>query len=113
MNISPEEGFSHFSELLSKNVESQLNDDLECFIKEHLDETTPSINLPFSKADLIAGLKQLKNNKASSFEQISKEMLKTWGLILHEHLVTYCPLPAVKGGSFTPLIGETLLSPGN
>ena len=36
----------------------------------------------FTKAELISGLKQLKNNKASSFDQISNEMLKTGGIIL-------------------------------
>ena len=31
-HVSPHEWFSHFSELLSKNVESNLNDDLDSFI---------------------------------------------------------------------------------
>ena len=40
-HISPQEWFRHFSELLSKNVESKQNDDLDCFIKNNWDIFTP------------------------------------------------------------------------
>ena len=86
-HVSPQEWFRHFSELLSKNVESKQNDDLDCFIKNNWDIFTPDINIPFTRSDLISSLKQLKNNKASSFDEISNEMLKTGGPILYEHLL--------------------------
>ena len=86
-HISPQKWFSHFSELLSKNVESKQNDDLGWFIKNNGDILTPEINNPFTRSDLISGLRQLKNNKASSFDQISNEMLKTGGIILIEPLL--------------------------
>ena len=85
-HVSPQEWFRHFSELLSKNVKSKQNDDLDCFIKNNWDIFTPDINIPFTRSDLISSLKQLKNNKASSFDQISNEMLKTSGPILYEYL---------------------------
>ena len=86
-HISPQEWFSHFSELLSKNVLSKQNDLLDSFVKSNLDICTPDINIPFSKSELQAGIKQLKNNKASSFDQISNEMLKTGGPILHKQIL--------------------------
>ena len=86
-HISPQNWFSHFSELLSKNVESKQNDDLDSFIKNNWDISTPELNNPFTRFDLLSGLRQLKNNKASSFDQISNEMLKTGGNILIEPLL--------------------------
>ena len=80
--MSPHDWFSHFSELLSKNVESKSNDDLDTFIKNNWEISNPDLNAPFTKTDLIVGLKQLKNNKVSSFDQISNETLKTGGPIL-------------------------------
>ena len=62
-----------------------MNDDLDSFIKSNWEISNRELNAPFTKIALMAGLKQLKNNKASSFDQISNEMLKTGGLILAEH----------------------------
>ena len=41
------------------------------------------MDLKFTKSELLIGLKGLKNNKASSFDQISNEMLKVGGLVIH------------------------------
>ena len=86
-HVSPQEWFSHFSELLSKNVACEQNNNLDSFVKGNWDIFTPDINIPFTKSELLSGLKQLKNNKASSFDQISNEMLKTGGPILYKHLL--------------------------
>ena len=86
-HVSPQQWFSHFTDLLSKNVKSKQNDDLESFIKKNWDITTPEINHNFTKSELLIGLRQLKNNKASSFDQISNEMLKTGGVILIDPLL--------------------------
>ena len=88
-HISPHKWFNHFSELLSKNVDSKQNDDLDSFINNNWDISTPEINNPFTKSELLLGLRQLKNNKASSFDQISNEMLKTGGIILIDPMLNY------------------------
>ena len=47
-HISPHIWFSHFSNLLSKNVESKQNDDLDCFVKNNWDTFSPNTNNPVS-----------------------------------------------------------------
>ena len=59
-HVSPQEWFSHFSELLSKNVACEQNDNLDSFVKGNWDIFTPDINIPFTKSEMLSGLKQLK-----------------------------------------------------
>ena len=86
-SISPQEWFSHFSKLLSKNVESKQNSEHRQFLEDNLESFQTELDFPFTKAELIKGLKGLKNNKASSFDQISNEMLKVSGPIISEPLI--------------------------
>ena len=86
-NISPQGWFSHFSDLLSKNVSSKLNTDHSKFVEENLGSFPTELDSPFTKTELLKGLKGLKNNKASSFDQISNEMLKVSGNIIFEPLL--------------------------
>ena len=55
---------------------------------------------PFTKSELLNGLKGLKNNKASSFDQISNEMLKVGGKIILEPLLKL--FNSVLDNSFYP-----------
>ena len=85
--ISPKEWFSHFSNLLSKNVNSELNNEHKEYIESHSNLFKSELDFPFTKSELIKGLKGLKNNKASSFDQISNEMLKVGGNIIFDPLL--------------------------
>ena len=78
--VSPSKWYDHFSKLLAKNV--QYDDNLEQYIFDNIDTNINELNHPFSLEELSKGLKDLKNNKASSFDRISNEMLKTGGKIL-------------------------------
>ena len=78
--ISPATWHSHFTNLLGKNVES--DKDLEKLIDENIDLIDNELNEPFTFEELTIGLKDLKNNKASSFDRVSNEMLKTRSKIL-------------------------------
>ena len=86
-SISPENWFSHFSELLSKNVNSNKNTEHKQFIEANFDSLQTEMELPFTKTELLKGLKGLKNNKASYFYQISNEMLKVGGRIIFEPIL--------------------------
>ena len=86
-SISPQTWFKHFSELLSKNVSSNLNTEHEKFIEANLESFETELDFTFTKTELQIGLKGLKNNKASSFDQISNEMLKVSGKIIFEPLL--------------------------
>ena len=60
------------------------------------------LNEPFTFEELTIGLKDLKNNKASSFDRVSNEMLKTSGKILKNvflHLFN-----SIRASSFYPTI---------
>ena len=86
-SISAQTWFSHFSELLAKNVSSKLNSDRQEFVEANLESFKTELDFPFTKTELLKGLKGLKNNKASSFDQISNEMLKVSGVIVFEPLL--------------------------
>ena len=80
--ISPQTWLKHFSDLLSKNVDSNSNSDHNNFVECNLESLKSELDFPFTKTELLKGLKGLKNNKASSFDQISNEMLKVGGNII-------------------------------
>ena len=85
--ISPQEWFTHFSQLLSKNVNPDLDRENQEYIDTHSESFKTEIDVPFTKSELLKGLKGLKNNKASSFDQISNEMLKVGGTIIFDPLL--------------------------
>ena len=86
-DISPQSWFDHFSKLLAKNCESESNIDHQTIINSEIDLFATELDHPFTRTELLRGLKGLKNNKASSFDQISNEMLKVGGTLLLEPLL--------------------------
>ena len=86
-SVPPQNWFTHFSELLAKDVNSDLNTSHGQFIDENIESYKTELDLPFTKTELLKGLKGLKNNKPSSFDQISNKMLKVGGAIIVEPLL--------------------------
>ena len=80
--ILPSTWHSHFSNLLAKKIDPIEKRNLEQLIKDSSGLIENELNDPFTAAELSVGLKELKNNKASSFDRISNEMLKTSGKIV-------------------------------
>ena len=101
-NISPQSWFAHFSELLSKNVCSKPNSDNLEFVEANLESFKSNLDFPFTKTELMKGIKGLKNNKASSFDQISNEMLKVSGNIIYEPLLKL--FNSILGNSVYPSV---------
>ena len=60
-------------------MQSLIDTEIDCY-KTELDH-------PFTQTELLKGLKGLKNNKASSFDRVSNEMLKVGGGIIIEPLL--------------------------
>ena len=85
-NISPHDWFDHFSKLLAKNINSGQNID-QTLSSLEIDSFKTELDHPFTRVELQKGLKGLKNNKASSFDQISNEMLKVGGSLIIEPLL--------------------------
>ena len=86
-DISPQIWFNHFSKLLAKNGNLVSDFDHQTIIDSEIDLFKTELDHPFTKTELLNGLKGLKNNKASSFDQISNEMLKVGGNIIIEPLL--------------------------
>ena len=76
-SVSPEEWFSHFSSLLGKpNNPSLVDLEMENFLKNNIDNIASEMEQPITKKELLRSIKCLKNNKSTSFDGISNEMLK-------------------------------------
>ena len=76
-SVKPDEWFSHFSTLLGKSLKnSEKDEEMEKYVAEHVDNLDSGLDFPFTKKELMRSIKNLKNNKATSFDRISNEMLK-------------------------------------
>ena len=75
--IDPEEWFQHFQSLLGKtrNVSSK-DEQMAKYIQDNCDNLTSFLDEPFTKDELQKSVKKLKNNKSTSFDNISNEMIK-------------------------------------
>ena len=85
---------------MTKKIDS--NDYLEQYIVDNINKNENKLNEPFSLEELFVGLKGLKNNKASSFDRISNEMLKTSGKVLGIYFVKL--FNNIQSSSFYPTI---------
>ena len=77
------------------------SDNLE-FVEANLESFKTNLDFPFTKTELMKGLKGLKNNKANSFDQISNEMLKVSGNIIYEPLLKL--FNSILGNSVYPSV---------
>ena len=100
--VSPSTWYSHFSNLLAKNVDTIEKINLEDFIKNNINSIENELNTSFSSAEVSAGLKDLKNNKATSFDKISNEMLKTGGKIVQNAFLKM--FNSIRTTSFYPTL---------
>ena len=75
--ISPDEWFEHFSTLLCKQSSDKVADQkYEEYFQNNVDQLASDLDQPFNKKDFVEAIKRLKNNKATSFDLVSNEMLK-------------------------------------
>ena len=98
--MRPSECYSHFSNSLAKKVHDDNN--LQKYISDNIDLTRNELNEPFTLEELSSGLKGLKNNKSSSFDRISNEMLKTGGRILKTVFLKL--FNSIQASSFFPTL---------
>ena len=75
---------------------------LRQLVENDIDQLENELSDPFVASELTRALKELKNNKASSFDQITNEMLKTSGTIVkHAFLHLF---NAIRVTSFYPTL---------
>ena len=86
--IRPKDWHTHFSNLLSQQpVQSEAQRAKDIFVEQNMHLCDPVFNLPFTKTDLRKVISRLKNNKASSFDMVCNEMIKTGSDELAEPLL--------------------------
>ena len=87
-HISPEKWHDHFQGLLGPSiVQSPAEDEMRAYVEKNCDTAKSSLDLPFSRQELLSAISSLKNNKAISFDQVSNEMLKTSKLVITKQLL--------------------------
>ena len=81
--ISPEDWRNHFSSLLGPPL-SVTNKDQELldYIENNCDKYESELGSPFTRAEFLEGVSSLANNKSTSFDRISNEILKVSKLII-------------------------------
>ena len=76
--ISPEGWWSHFSALLNPPPPPTMPEDIliSNYMKENCEYGSPELNIKITKNEILKCISSLDNNKASSFDCVSNEMLK-------------------------------------
>ena len=79
--VSASEWHSHFSDLLTKSTDPTKKHWLNDFLLKNVERLKTKLDEKISVEEFDFALKNLKNNKASSFDRITNEILKTSGKI--------------------------------
>ena len=83
--VSPENWKKHFSNLLGPQIPPSPEDDLMAkYVTENCDKLGSELENPFSRSELMEGISSLDNNKSSSLDRISNEILKASKQIISE-----------------------------
>ena len=76
-HVHPETWFKHFQSLLGPRVHVAPGDlEMDKYINENIDSFTTELDRGFSKSDFLESVATLQNNKSSSFDRVTNEMLK-------------------------------------
>ena len=86
--VSPNDWQSHFQNLLGPKIPDDNDADLAAYIEENCDKVKSEIGLKITKSEFLSSVSSLDNNKSTSFDKISNEMLKTGKLILADPILT-------------------------
>ena len=76
-SVPPVEWRDHFSNLLGpKIVKTEQHLNQEEYIKNNIEHHNDIFEEPLTKKEILEAIKSLKNNKSTSFDMVSNEMLK-------------------------------------
>ena len=103
--VSPNEWQSHFQNLIGPPVPAENDADLAAYIEENCDKVKTEIGLKITKSEFLSCVSSLDNNKSTSFDKISNEMLKTGKLILTDPILTL--FNSVLENSLYPTLFQT------
>ena len=75
--VLPENWHQHFSNLLGPNINPTTEEeDMLSYISDNCDKFASDLERPLTSSELMESIASLKNNKASSFDQITNEIIK-------------------------------------
>ena len=86
--VPPSEWHSHFKNLLGPPVPPDSDKALSDYIEENCDNLSSELDPKITRAEFLQSVSTLDNNKATSFDQISNEMLKSSKLILSDPILS-------------------------
>ena len=86
--VSPQDWLSHFQSLLGPSVPSENDKDLSDYVEEHGDNFQTELDNKITKAEFLSCVSSLDNNKSTSFDKISNEMLKAAKLMLADPILS-------------------------
>ena len=86
--VPPSEWHFHFKNLLGPPVPPDSDKSLSDYIEENCDSTSSELDPKITRAEFLQSVSTLDNNKATSFDKISNEMLKASKLILAEPILS-------------------------
>jgi len=88
-HVSPLKWREHFQGLLGPTVaQAPAEEDMIAYIQQNWEGARSELDLPFTRSELIKAISSLKNNKATSFDRVSNEMLKTGKLVIVNQLLS-------------------------
>ena len=77
-HIDPNKWREHFSSLLAPPIVANPSDlYMSDFVQKNCDNFESELSNPFTLSEFLEGVSKLSNNKATSFDRISNEVLKT------------------------------------
>ena len=82
-------------------TDSMTEDAMREFVNQNSDNFKTEIDVKFTRSEILDGISSLDNNKASSFDRITNEMLKTGKLILAAPLLQL--FNSILSSTFYPL----------
>ena len=86
--VSPQDWLSHFQSLLGPPVSAENDKDLSDYVEENCETFQTELDNKITKSELLSCVSSLDNNKSTSFDKISNEMLKASKLILAEPILS-------------------------
>ena len=76
-SISPEDWKSHFSDLLGPKItKNEHHNEYENFVSQNVEKCNQIFEKALDKNEILRAVKSLKNNKSSSFDRVTNEMIK-------------------------------------
>ena len=86
--VAADTWFDHFHDLLGRSMAPTADENsMQNFTAQNADKFQTELDKPFCSEELKNALKRLKNNKASSFDQVCNEMLKNSGQAMENALL--------------------------